>query len=1152
MMNLGSYFQSELKEVYEQEGLVDNHYSLLFQSQNASQKFTKKQISDKLSEYKTLISQIDAQEDPMATWEEYLDFLMNYQDRTISEINYQIFQELEKFTKYSCERDYIKRDHRCVRFWIEYSDMCKDKEDVIYHMEENEIGVNSAFFYEEICKITEMKMDYQQADRYILEGKYSQAQPEAKMNEVVTQFEQRMEQRINRLKQLMSMQIMYDNQLSDSKKRKRFEFDLRSDNFQEQQQPIIRKNLGKNNNMIKEEYDHKGVKFGNKRFSNGSYFGVSKMKQKKKQLPDKVYIGDGINIFVDEEYRQEVFPNSTILVTEYQNLVEEINEYLVNNHQDFIVQSQSQRQQQQINQMQFFSQQLMNSTQLSQKNKHELINSLQTDMFYCKKSAFEIDLQTSWIGREEKKYKSFEVMESQKNSQQIVQFNICDFIFENTSPSEQSPQLGLILKNQNLNGQKQNKTNLNNKGRELYQDNSNTPQRSPQKKKSGIIECESVFGSQSPYKFSSKQYGFYQSTQNNQKNKRQQIRNVNSQYDPSPLQNSSKRISLNYSNYQINEESQNNQKADECSQNLQFSSYNFNQNQQVSIEKSPLKLANEDFKQRVSKLSNRKSIDFNCNNQNTEQTKQKSPQSSEKFSNKEESLNKFYIDSIKKLNFCSENSKQVEDKQNIFDFSKNCSNNFPNKQQNSYYHTEQEYDSDQSFQNSCLNKAFHNDINKIKSDDDDDNDEGEDIDNDCDKSSSFDLCSDQYSFLKNNNLSKSSKLSECVRSRRSLKFENVDIFNKNDLFISPNKEKLRMSSKRASAKKSVEKLRNTHQTIATILNKQNLNNQSFQSIQFSQEFSQVNHPQHPQDTFFSPNSLDDNIFKIIPPPKRKSIMNNKAKKTKKINICEDDDNDYEYAQNISLSDEINSKKSLTEQEDEEINDMLDQYCFSNENKFINQNIQNSLSNFTDSLQEKENQNLIINQRKSKSQNSMPRKALQQLPIEEFTEEAVFIDNPILPLFLSNNNLHDDAFYASSISNQENENQLFYSHNQFRNSRNGRSHQNQNSNHEQHKSNFDEINFHLNEESQFNQNLEEILSKSICQNNHKNDFQNQHHSNLEVSNQSLNNLISKTKQHHRNDNIHINEGFKEDQLFNHIIEETCFKNEKKLKTIKRMN
>ncbi|KAL4484264.1 hypothetical protein ABPG72_006375 [Tetrahymena utriculariae] len=1145
MMNLGSYFQSELKEIYEQEGLVDDHYSLLFQSQNASQKYTKKQISDKLSEYKTLISQIDAQEDPMATWEEYLDFLMNYQDRTISEINQQIFQELEKFTKYCCERDYIKRDHRCVRFWIEYSDMCKDKEDVIYHMEENEIGANSAFFYEEICKITEMKMDYQQADRYILEGKYSQAQPEAKMNEIVTQFEQRMEQRINRLKQLTSMQIMYDNQLSDSKKRKRFEFDLRIDHFFEQQQPIIRKTLGKNNFIAKEEHDHKGIKFGNKRFSNSSYFGVSKMKQKKKQLPDKVYIGDGINIFVDEEYRQEVFPNSTILVTEYQNLVEEINEYLANNH-DYIIQSQSQKQQQQINQMQFLSQQLMNSAQLSQKNKQELIISLQVDMFFPKKSVFEIDLQTSWIGREEKKYKSFEVMESQKNSQQIVQFNICDFIFENTSPCEQSPQLGFIMKN--MNPQKQNQANLNGRTRELNQDNfsSITPQRSPQKNKPGIIECESVFGSQSPYKFSSKQYGFYQSTQNNLKNKRQQIKNVNSYYDPSPLQNSSKRISLNYSNYQINEESQNNQKADECSQNAQFSSYNFNQNQQISVEKSPLKSINEDFKQKVSKFSSRKSIDFNQNNQNTEQTQQISPQSSEKFSNKEENLNKFYIESsVKKLNFCNENSKQIENKQNVFDFSKSSSYNLPNKQQNSYYHSED--DSNQSFENSCLNKAFHNDINNVKSDDDEDEDGVENgNDDNCNNSSSLDLYSDQYSFLKNKNLSKSSKLSECVRSRKSSKFEKIDIFIKNDLSSSPSQEKLRMSSKRASInKKSVEKLRNTHQPIATILNNQNLNNQSFQSIQFSQEFSQVHYPQYTQEAFFSPNSLDDNIFKIIPPPKRKSTMNSKANKTKKIKNYKDDE-----AQNLSESDSINSKKSLTEQEDEEINDMLDQYCFSNENKFINQNIQNSLSNFTDSLQEKENQNLIINQRRSKSQNSMPRKALQQLPIEEFTEEAIFLENPILPLFLSNNNLHDDAFYTSQISNQENENQLFYSHNQFRNSRNGRSHQNHNSNHE-HKSNLDEINFQLNEESQFNQNLDHILSKSICQNNYKNEFQNQIHSHHEHSNQSLNSMISKTKQH-QNDNIHMNEGFKEDQFFNHIIEEACFKNEKKLKTIKRMN
>lgn len=67
--------------------------------------------------------------------------------------------------------------------------MCIDKEDVIYYMEENNIGINSAFYYDEICKVSESKMDYMQADKYILEGKNKQATPEAKMNEVIKNFE---------------------------------------------------------------------------------------------------------------------------------------------------------------------------------------------------------------------------------------------------------------------------------------------------------------------------------------------------------------------------------------------------------------------------------------------------------------------------------------------------------------------------------------------------------------------------------------------------------------------------------------------------------------------------------------------------------------------------------------------------------------------------------------------------------------------------------------------------------------------------------------------------------------------------------------------------------------------------------------------------
>ena len=40
-------------------------------------------------------------------------------------------------------------------------------------------------------------------------------------------------------------------------------------------------------------------------------------------------LGDGFNIYVDEEYRQNVFPISTQLVSEYALLTEEIQEYLV-------------------------------------------------------------------------------------------------------------------------------------------------------------------------------------------------------------------------------------------------------------------------------------------------------------------------------------------------------------------------------------------------------------------------------------------------------------------------------------------------------------------------------------------------------------------------------------------------------------------------------------------------------------------------------------------------------------------------------------------------------------------------------------------------------------------------------------------------------
>lgn len=41
------------------------------------------------------------------------------------------------------------------------------------------------------------------------------------------------------------------------------------------------------------------------------------------RLPEKAYIGDGINIFVDEEFREKVFPRSTQLVSQYLALAEE-------------------------------------------------------------------------------------------------------------------------------------------------------------------------------------------------------------------------------------------------------------------------------------------------------------------------------------------------------------------------------------------------------------------------------------------------------------------------------------------------------------------------------------------------------------------------------------------------------------------------------------------------------------------------------------------------------------------------------------------------------------------------------------------------------------------------------------------------------------
>lgn len=63
-------------------------------------------------------------------------------------------------------------------------------------MEESGIGSRSGEFYSAICEVCESKREFLQADKYVLEARYKDAQPPERVTRLCKEFENRMEARI--------------------------------------------------------------------------------------------------------------------------------------------------------------------------------------------------------------------------------------------------------------------------------------------------------------------------------------------------------------------------------------------------------------------------------------------------------------------------------------------------------------------------------------------------------------------------------------------------------------------------------------------------------------------------------------------------------------------------------------------------------------------------------------------------------------------------------------------------------------------------------------------------------------------------------------------------------------------------------------------
>ncbi|KAF2075951.1 hypothetical protein CYY_002754 [Polysphondylium violaceum] len=148
--------------------------------------------------YETLIKEYTG-DDPMDLWLKYVKWVQ--QSYPGGNMKTELIKILERCTKLFYSYEKYKNDHRYLRIWITYADMCRDPVEIFAFLENRGIGSSLSLLYEAKAIVFENKGNYQAADEAFKLGIQRKASPLERLQQKHLDFERRLIARIKHQEQ---------------------------------------------------------------------------------------------------------------------------------------------------------------------------------------------------------------------------------------------------------------------------------------------------------------------------------------------------------------------------------------------------------------------------------------------------------------------------------------------------------------------------------------------------------------------------------------------------------------------------------------------------------------------------------------------------------------------------------------------------------------------------------------------------------------------------------------------------------------------------------------------------------------------------------------------------------------------------------------